>query len=97
MVILLNLNIFFNPTEPENEEKYDFIIVGAGPTGSVLANRLSENSQWNILLLEAGIETESIITDIPLICGFMEFTIYNWGYKTEPQDGFCKGNVIDNL
>lgn len=55
------------------KQKYDFIIVGAGSGGSVMANRLSEISSWDVLLLEAG-KLESPITDIPISAAMMQVT-----------------------
>ncbi|XP_008547316.1 ecdysone oxidase [Microplitis demolitor] len=79
--------------EPELLPSYDFIIIGAGSGGSVLANRLSEISHWKILLLEAG-KDEIFLTDIPLLAASMHLTSYNWGYRTEKSDknktnGYC--------
>ncbi|KAJ4430046.1 hypothetical protein ANN_22254 [Periplaneta americana] len=70
--------------------EYDFIVVGAGTGGSVVANRLTEVPGWSVLLLEAGGE-ENFITDIPLMASYAQFLGFNWGYRTEPDDRFCRG------
>ncbi|CAG9838699.1 unnamed protein product [Diabrotica balteata] len=69
---------------------YDFIIVGAGAAGSVLANRLSEISSWKILLLEAGGKTNNF-SDIPLFSDYLRKSEMNWGYYTSPQTRSCQG------
>ncbi|CAG9824318.1 unnamed protein product, partial [Phaedon cochleariae] len=71
---------------------YDFIVVGSGPTGSVIANRLTEDGRWSVLLLESGDEA-GVITNPPVFAGAIEFTKYNWEYRSEPQEGFCRGCI----
>ncbi|XP_041971827.1 glucose dehydrogenase [FAD, quinone] [Aricia agestis] len=68
--------------------EYDFIIVGAGSAGAVVANRLSEIEQWNILLIEAGGD-ETEISDVPLMAGYLQQSKLDWQYKTEPQQTSC--------
>ncbi|KAK0075350.1 hypothetical protein PV325_007006 [Microctonus aethiopoides] len=67
---------------------YDFIIVGAGSAGAVVASRLSEVEKWNILLLEAGGD-ETEISDVPLLAGYLQLSKLDWKYKTEPQGDAC--------
>ena len=59
---------------------YDFIVVGAGSAGAVLANRLSENPAWKILLLEAGGD-ESEISDVPALAANLQLGRMDWKYK----------------
>ncbi|RZF45036.1 hypothetical protein LSTR_LSTR001997 [Laodelphax striatellus] len=76
-----------------NGRTFDFIIVGAGPAGCTIASRLSENSNFSVLLLEAGPE-ESYIGAMPLINEAMITSpTYNWGYKMEREEGVCRKGV----
>lgn len=52
----------------------------------MIANRLSENPNWKVLLLEAG-GSESILSDIPLAAATLQMTPIDWAYQTEPQEG----------
>jgi len=72
--------------------EYDFIVVGAGSGGSVVANRLTEVPGWSVLLLEAGGD-ENFVTDIPLMASYAQLLGINWGYRTEPDENYCRGMV----
>lgn len=60
--------------------------------GCVLANRLTKNKKWNVLLVEAG-KVETFAQDIPVLAAYMQSTAFNWGFKAEPQSGSCLGNL----
>lgn len=73
---------------PSANQIYDYIVVGAGPAGSVLANRLSADPKHNVLLLEAGGQDNYPWIHIPV--GYL-YCIGNprtdWCFKTEAQPG----------
>ncbi|KAI5643671.1 GMC oxidoreductase domain-containing protein [Phthorimaea operculella] len=67
---------------------YDFVIVGAGTAGSLVANRLLEVEGWTVLLLEAG-GNPTIGTEIPALFINNYGTKEDWNFRTEPQDKAC--------
>jgi choline dehydrogenase len=64
---------------------YDYIIIGGGSAGCVLANRLSADSRARVLLLEAGIPDKRLTIHIPLAWNQNFKTEIDWNYNTEPQ------------
>src|SRR3981189_667296 len=66
--------------------EYDYVIVGAGSAGCVLANRLSADGKHSVLLLEAGPKDSNLWIHVPLGYGrlFKEKSV-NWMYQTEPE------------
>ena len=77
-----------------NSEAFDYIIVGAGSAGCVLANRLTASGRYRVLLLEAGPSDRHPWLHVPIGYGRL-FTDrrYNWCYATEPQPG-CHGREV---
>jgi choline dehydrogenase len=72
---------------PERADTFDYIIIGAGSAGCVLANRLSEDANVRVALIEAGGADRNPLIHIPLAIGFlMHHRKLNWRYWTTRQD-----------
>ncbi|XP_049520670.1 glucose dehydrogenase [FAD, quinone]-like [Dermacentor silvarum] len=72
----------------ELSETYDFIIVGGGSAGALLANRLSAKPSLRVLLLEAG-GVEDTLSAVPLMATLQLQGPKDWAYWTEPQRNAC--------
>ncbi|MDC0215914.1 choline dehydrogenase [Candidatus Pelagibacter sp.] len=82
--------------------KYDYIVIGGGSAGCVLANRLTENGKFNVAMFEAGKPSDIWKVNMPLaILYTMHDPKYNWKYYSEPEPNlnnrrlFCpRGKMI---
>jgi choline dehydrogenase len=69
-------------------DDFDYIIVGGGTAGCVLANRLTEDGRYNVCMLEAGRKDRNWLIHIPLGITFLKnHKILNWRFKSVPQEG----------
>ncbi|KAJ8872723.1 hypothetical protein PR048_026337 [Dryococelus australis] len=90
--IMLLCELKFSSTKHVEDGYYDFIIVGAGSAGCVLARRLTEIHHWDVLLVEAGGEQPQW----DLIPAYLTFASdpaggIDWNYKTVPSPNYCGG------
>ncbi|CAH0548917.1 unnamed protein product [Brassicogethes aeneus] len=76
--------------------EYDFVVVGGGSAGAVVASRLSEIANWTVLLLEAGGD-ENEISDIPTLAGYTQMSAMDWMYQTSPpgDSPYCLAMIGD--
>ena len=72
-----------------SDSAYDYIVVGAGSAGAVVASRLSESGAWRVLLLEAGTEGSNFFwSRVPVgVAKMIDNPAVNWCYSSEPDEG----------
>ncbi|KAL0954179.1 hypothetical protein HGRIS_005310 [Hohenbuehelia grisea] len=81
------LGALFNGPSQFSKRSYDYVIVGGGTAGNVVASRLTEDPRISVLVLEAGISHENVTdSEIPLFCASLTpNTRYDWNYTTVAQ------------
>lgn len=76
-------------------QTFDFIVVGSGSAGAVVARRLSENSRFNVLLLEAGEDDGWYAYRLPILTPIiLRGNRGNWRFYTEPEPGFADRKIF---
>ncbi|KZV61898.1 GMC oxidoreductase [Peniophora sp. CONT] len=87
--------IWFELTQDLLNRQFDYIVVGAGAAGAVLANRLSEDAATSVLLIEAGSsDYENIKIEVPQYGFQLSNTVFDWNFTTVPQPGL-NGRALD--
>ncbi|XP_068087055.1 glucose dehydrogenase [FAD, quinone]-like [Anabrus simplex] len=81
-----------SPPPQTGNNTFDFIVVGGGSAGCVIANRLSEIQNWTVLLIEAGGE-EPYEADVPAFAPYLvgNRSAIDWNYRSQPGERTCGG------
>ncbi|MDA9008779.1 choline dehydrogenase [Alphaproteobacteria bacterium] len=79
----------------ENEKTFDYVIVGSGSAGSILASRLSESGKYSVLVLEYGGTDIGPLIQMPSALSYpMNMARYDWGYQTEPEPNLNNRRLV---
>lgn len=77
------------------KSRYDYIVVGAGSAGCVLANRLTANGKYSVLVLEAGPSDKTPVVSTPGAFAYFMFSRkYNWAYNATPDPALRNGQPV---
>ena len=77
------------------DNNFDYIIVGGGSAGCVLANRLTEDGKFNVCLLEAGSDNNSMLVKTPgAFSAFMFLKKFNWSFDAKPRKDIRNGDPL---
>jgi choline dehydrogenase len=82
-------------TQKKSANEFDYIIVGGGSAGCVLANRLTENGKFTVCLLEAGGDNNSMLVNTPgAFSAFMFLKKFNWSFNAKPKSDIRHGAAL---
>ncbi|GAB0099777.1 Neither inactivation nor afterpotential protein G [Sergentomyia squamirostris] len=94
LVAIILAGYFYNATYIRSRrvfrEEYDFIVIGAGTAGIIVAHELTLYSNFTVLLVEAGGQF-GWLSSIPLACTLLQGTPVDWAFKTTPQEHVGRG------
>eukprot|EP00183_Erythrolobus_madagascarensis_P006438 CAMPEP_0185846900 /NCGR_PEP_ID=MMETSP1354-20130828/2365_1 /TAXON_ID=708628 /ORGANISM="Erythrolobus madagascarensis, Strain CCMP3276" /LENGTH=666 /DNA_ID=CAMNT_0028547119 /DNA_START=173 /DNA_END=2173 /DNA_ORIENTATION=- len=84
----------YDSTHDRQRKQYDYVIVGGGAAGCVLANRLSEDRNVSVLLIESGGKGDSLRVSIPLGFPYLPGSDIDYKYESEPEDSLFNRRVF---